>query len=143
MVVYAVAAEVSILKVFLAGFLLGFALITEYPTGLIVAVLGLYALLGLRDRLDVGVRLMLGAVPPLLALAAHDFAAFGTPLPVGYFHSALWVDVHQIGFVSLTYPHVNALFGLTFGVYRGLFFLSPYLLMAVVGVGVLWRRRWR
>src|SRR5205823_8578008 len=49
----------------------------------------------------------------------------------------------QIGFVSLTYPHVNALVGLTFGIYRGLFFLSPYLLMAIIGFGVLWRRRWR
>jgi hypothetical protein len=127
----------------LAGFLLGFALITEYPTVLIAVLLGLYALVGLRDRVGVGVRLTLGAVPPLLALIAHDMAAFGTPLPVGYFHSALWVDVHQIGFVSLTYPHVNALVGLTFGVYRGLFFLSPYLLMAVVGFGVLWRRGWR
>jgi hypothetical protein len=129
---------------FLAGLLLGFALITEYPTGLIVVVLGLYALFVLPDRVQVGVRLALGAVPPLLALVVHDMAAFGTPLPVGYLHSALWVDVHQIGFVSLTYPHVNALVGLTFGVYRGLFFLSPYLLLAVVGFGVLWRRRqWR
>jgi hypothetical protein len=82
-------------------------------------------------------------VPPAVALVGYDYAAFGTLLPVGYFHSALWSDVHQIGFLSLTYPHLDALFGITFGVYRGLFFLSPYLLFAGLGYVSLWRSRER
>jgi hypothetical protein len=69
----------------------------------------------------------------------YDLAAFGTPLPVGYFHSALWSDVHNMGLVSLTYPHLDAMWGTTFGVYRGLFFLSPFLLFAALGYVNLWR----
>jgi hypothetical protein len=127
----------------LAGFFLSAAMVTEYPTGLIVAVVGLYALLALSDRIGVVVRMVLGGVLPVVGLLIHDIGAFGTPLPVGYFHSALWTDVHDTGFVSLTYPHLDALWGITFGIYRGLFFLSPYLLFAVVGARTLWRRGWR
>jgi hypothetical protein len=126
-----------------AGGLLSGALVTEYPTGLIVAVVGLYALLALRDRIGVLLRMVVGGIPPVVALIVHDIGAFGTPLPIGYFHSALWTDVHDTGFVSLTYPHLDALWGITFGVYRGVFFLSPYLLFALSGYRTLWRRGWR
>jgi hypothetical protein len=128
---------------FAAGFLLGYAVITEYQAALIAGVLGLYALATMRGRAEVLSRLVVGAIPPIVALVAHDLAAFGTPLPIGYFHSALWTDVHQSGLVSLTYPRLEALLGITVGVHRGLFFLSPYLLMAVVGYRELWRRGWR
>jgi hypothetical protein len=126
-----------------AGCMLSSAVVTEFPTGLIAGVVGLYALLALRDRLGVVLRLAVGALPPLIALVWHDMGAFSTPLPVGYFHSALWADVHQTGFLSLTYPHLDALWGITFSLYRGVFFLSPYLLLALAGYQVLWRRGFR
>jgi hypothetical protein len=126
-----------------AGFLLGLAAITEYPTVLIGAVLGLYALLTLGRRVDTLIRLAGGAAPPLLMLAAYDYSAFGTFLPVGYSYSALWADVHNVGFLSLSYPRPDALWGITFGAHRGLFFLSPFLLFAVPGYVTLWRERER
>src|SRR5262249_45164800 len=73
-----------------AGFLLAGAVVTEYPTGLIAGVVGLYALVMLRGRLEAVARMVVGGLLPLIALAWHDISAFGTPLPVGYFHSALW-----------------------------------------------------
>jgi hypothetical protein len=124
------------------GFLLGFAAITEYQSVLVGGPIALYVL---RDRLSAltgrPVRrvatclasLAAGALPPLILLGLYDLAAFGTALPVGYFHSTLWADVHQTGFLSLTYPQLEALWGITFGTHRGLFFLSPYLLLAVPG----------
>jgi hypothetical protein len=127
----------------LAGFLLSAALVTEYPTGLIVAVVGLYALVVLPDRVGVVARMIVGGILPVVGLVVHDVGAFGTPLPIGYFHSALWTDVHDTGFVSLTYPHLDALWGIMFGAYRGLFFLSPYLLFGVIGARTLWKRGWR
>jgi hypothetical protein len=126
-----------------AGFLLGYAVIAEYPAVLAGGVIGLYGLfaVGWRRAL-VGLGwLIAGAVPPLVVLAAYDYAAFGTVLPIGYFHSVLWEDVHHTGFLSLTYPRLEALWGLTFGLDRGLFFLSPYLVFAAAGYAVLWRRR--
>jgi hypothetical protein len=126
-----------------AGFLLGLAAITEYPTVLIGAVLGLYALLTLARPRDTLIRLVVGATPPLLMLAAYDYAAFATLLPVGYAYSSLWLDVHRVGFLSLTFPRPDALWGITLGGYRGLFFLSPFLLFAVPGYFALWRERGR
>jgi hypothetical protein len=125
----------------LAGLLLGYAAITEYPTALIGGILGIYALATIRRPLDVAVRLAAGAFPALALLVAYDYVSFGTPLPIGYLHSALWEGVHSEGFVSLTYPHLDALLGITFGMYRGLFFLSPYLLFALVGYVALWADR--
>ena len=123
------------------GFLLGYAAITEYPTVLIGTLLGLYALFALDRRLTTLLYLVGGALPPLLALAVYDYVAFGTVLPVGYLHSALWQDVHQTGFLSLTHPQPGALWGITFSPHRGLFFLSPFLLFAVPGYVTLWRQR--
>ncbi len=122
------------------GLLLGYAAITEYPTVLISGILGLYALAVSRSRLRTLLYLAAGVLPPLALMGVHDYAAFGTVLPIGYFHSALWTDVHSTGFVSLTYPHPDALLGITFGVHRGLFFLSPFLLFAAPGYVALWRR---
>jgi hypothetical protein len=125
------------------GFLIAYAAITEYPTALIGGLLGLYALATV-DRRPAALAgdlawLAAGALPALGALAVHDYAAFGTLLPVGYLHSALWTDVHQQGFVSLTGPRLDALWGVTFGLHRGLFFLSPFLLLALPGYAALWR----
>jgi hypothetical protein len=123
----------------LAGGLLGYAAITEYQTVLAAALLGLYAVSTLGRPVATLSMLAIGAVPPLVAMIAYDYAAFGTLLPIGYAHSNLWTDVHQVGFMSLTYPHFDALWGITFGVDRGLFFLSPYLLFAVLGVRQVWQ----
>lgn len=126
-----------------AGFLIGYAAITEYPTALIGGLLGLYALLTLGQPRDTLVRLTIGLLPPLFILIVYDLVAFGTPLPVGYLHSTLWTDVHQTGFVSLTYPRPEALWGITFSPHRGLFFLSPFLLWALPGYAALWTNRAR
>ncbi len=117
------------------GFLLGFSLISQYESALIALLLGLYALATVSRTywwhriLWLGV----GALPALLALVVYDLLAFGTPLPIGYQYSTLWLDKHSQGFMSLTYPHVEALWGLSFSPYRGLFFLSPFLLLALPG----------
>ena len=122
-----------------AGFLLGYAAVTEYPAVLIGVLLALYAVLSIRRLSHTAALLAAGAAPPLLALGVYNLAAFGTPLPVGYMHSTLWAEVHQTGFISLTYPRGDALWGLTFGVHRGLFFLSPFLLFAMPGYFALWQ----
>ncbi|MHB1131359.1 MAG: hypothetical protein ACYC4L_03120 [Chloroflexota bacterium] len=122
------------------GFLVGYAAITEYPTVLVGGVLALAAVVVLGKPVYTLFYIAAGAVPPLLALAAYDWVAFGTLWPVGYFHSALWTDVHGAGFLSLTFPKLDALWGITFGRTRGLFFLSPFLLFALPGYVAIWRR---
>lgn len=126
------------------GFLLGWAVITEYPMALAVGVIGLYAIYRLRRQWRSVGWIVAGGVVPLGILAALDMAMFGTPLPVGYWYSELWQTEHSIGFMSLTFPSLARLWGITFGPYRGLFFLSPVLLLAFPGAVIWWRRRdWR
>jgi hypothetical protein len=122
----------------LAGFLLGYALISEYPAALIIAAVGLYLLAALPDKRWV-VGAALAGAPPLALMMAYNHAIFGTVMPVGYKYSELWQAEHQTGFMSLSSPSAEALWGVTFGGMRGVFFLAPVLLLAVVGMAVWWR----
>lgn len=121
----------------LCGLLLGWAVISEYPAALPAAAIGLYALArrGWRWLAPLAIS---GALP-LALLVAYDMAAFGTPLPIGYAHSALWQDQHTTGFMSITAPQLDALWGLTFGAFRGLFVRAPWLLLALPAYVVWWR----
>jgi hypothetical protein len=120
------------------GFLLGYSVITEYPSVLIVGVLFLYTFYRLDDRRRIGWVVLTGA---LIAAAwmAYNTAVFGSPLELGYGHSELWTDQHHTGFMSLTWPHWKAIWGITFSPFRGLFVLSPLLLLAVPGFILWWR----
>ncbi|GAB4207651.1 MAG: hypothetical protein OHK0022_36120 [Roseiflexaceae bacterium] len=121
----------------LAGLLCGFAVISEYPSALVAAGLGLYALLRLPWRATA--LMVVGGLLPVALMAVYDLRAFGTVLPVGYEHSALWQNQHQTGFLSITYPRPEALWGLTFGAFRGLFVRAPWLVAAVPGFVLWWR----
>jgi hypothetical protein len=120
-----------------AGLMLGYAVITEYPAAMIAAAVTVYGLAVLPNRRCAGA-LGLGAIPPLCLLMAYDWAIAGTVLPVGYLHSALYTEVHGQGFISLVGPALPALWGITFGSFRGLFFVSPVLLLAVPGLVRWW-----
>lgn len=124
-------------RALLIGLLLGYALISEYPTAIVCAALGIYALVLLppsRVAWIIG-----GGLLPLALLITYNMVAFQTLLPVGYLHSALWQDQHSTGFVSITYPQPEALWGLTFGTFRGLFVRAPWLLLAIPGFVIWWR----
>lgn len=121
------------------GFLLGLGVLIEYPTAIVGLPVALWALWLARGRAVVWGTL--GALPPLLTLAAVNWIAFGTPRPVGYEHSALWQEQHDTGFLSITYPHWDAIWGITFSPFRGLFFFAPVLLLAVVGTRWVLRSR--
>jgi hypothetical protein len=71
--------------------------------------------------------------------AAYNWAIFGTPLPVGYRYHAEYREIHRQGFMGFTGPTWQALYGITVSPYRGLFFLSPVLLLTFPGLLLLWR----
>jgi hypothetical protein len=132
--------EMDITHLVLVGFLLAYSVVTEYPVALIAIPLFLYAFYLLSSKRRVA-WLVLGGIPPLVLLMLYDHVAFQTVLPIGYSYSALWTESHHTGFMSLTRPRLDALWGISFSLFRGVFFLSPFLLLAVAGLWYFGRER--
>lgn len=123
------------------GVLLGYAIVTEYPAALIAGLLGAYGLrLAWRTRRLAAVSaLVLPAALILAGWMAYNATVFGGPLSLGYGQSELWQEQHHTGFMSLTAPRWEALWGITFSPFRGLLFMSPWLALSVPGA-VRWAR---
>ncbi len=131
----------------LVGFLLGYALITEYPSAIAVAAIGIYILTIPHRGRVLACAAGVGALAPLALGALYNALCFGSPLHIGYGNLAgpatLRIGQAQ-GIFGVTYPHPDAIWGVTFSPYRGLFFLSPALLLAVPACVLLARRAgWR
>ena len=124
----------------LVGSLLGYAVITEYPAVLIAFIIGLYGL-WIARRLRPLTLMLLGGLIPIGLWGIYDTAIFGTPLVLGYQYTAdpTWHAILSTGFLSASWPTLNAVWGLTFSPFRGLFFGSPILLLAIPGL-ILLRR---
>lgn len=121
------------------GLLFGLATITEYPVVPFLGIIFIWALIRMPNRIAL-YRVVLAAVPLGLLFAAYNFAAFQSPLPAGYEYSTNWQTEHQTGFLSLTFPTIERLYGLTFSPIRGIFLLSPWLLLAVPGFVWMWQK---
>ena len=134
----------------LAGLAAGAAVATEYTAALGVLALVLYGALdvllrpepwGIRLRL-LGQRFglaLLGALPFLVALGVYHQAAFGHPLESAYLHlaDAAYQPWHLGGFLGIRTPDPQAFALSFFGALRGLFVLSPFLLIALPGLWLL------
>jgi hypothetical protein len=76
-----------------------------------------------------------GGILPIAVLATYHAIAFGGPLRLPYQFDTQ-KDRHQGFFMGLGVPRTQALGGLLFGSYRGLFFSAPWLLLGAVGLGL-------
>ena len=123
-----------------AGFLLGFAFFTEYTVALAIIVIGLYGLWAVRGRVRRIASMTAAGAVPVAGLFAYNYACFGNPLDTGYSHDFCWSSAQGAGFAGFTYPHLGPLFDLTVGPFRGLFFASPFLLLAIPGLLVMRKR---
>lgn len=123
-----------------AGLLAGVAVLLEYPMAIMALLLFGYVLAMLADRRQ-ALFYVLGGVPPALALAAYNVAAFSSPFRFSYFYEAnTWAAVHQTGFLGLGVPSLAVLGDIVLGP-RGLLTLSPVLALALWGSLVMLRRR--
>jgi hypothetical protein len=124
-----------------AGLLLGGAVITEYPAILIAAIIFIYGIWIVR-RIEQLLKIILGGLAPLLLLGLYNTTIFGSPFTLTYQYVAdpRLQTLVNTGFLSANLPTLEALWGLTFSPYRGLFFMSPILLLAIIGFAWLVRR---
>ncbi len=96
----------------------------------------------LRMALFVGAGLVMLA--PLVLY--NNLAVYGSPLSQGYAHlqgRAQFIGGMRQGVEGIGLPRLDALWGVTFSPYRGLFVLSPFLLLALPGLFILMARPWR
>jgi hypothetical protein len=127
-------------RVVLAGLLLGLAVAIEYPAAPAAAVVAGYGLWRGRSL----PRLLAGALPPLLLLAAYHQAVFGLPWGVGYAHldPGTGYAAGQAGaFFGVGLPAPGVALALLAGVRRGLLVHAPWLFLALPGAVLLWRRQ--
>ena len=115
------------------GVCLGLAVVCEYPAAVPVVLLAALALARRGPRFAAW--LCLGGLPCALVLAAYHLAAFGHPLKTGYdfVYLAEFAEGMRINYGIHT-PDPAVLLELTFGRFRGLFYLAPVLLLAAWGL---------
>ena len=113
----------------LAGFACGWALASEYSSGLVVVGLGLWLSASGWRRL---IPFSLAAIPPLLLIPAYSWACFGDPFTLPYSYQASFPAMSE-GLYAIKWPDAETAFRLLFSPARGLFFWSPFLLLAGFG----------
>jgi len=129
----------------LAGVCAGIASICFYvciPAALVLV--GAAALSGTATAEGSGrhkaLRFILGGVPFAIFLGWYHYVCFGSPWRHSVTGSKAFTQEGLL-FGVLRKPSGEALWGLTFSEYRGLFFVSPILLVALIGMIVMIRKR--
>ncbi len=120
----------------LAGICAGIAGVSYYLC--IPAAIVLLIALAIRDR-KAALRFALGGAPFGIALAAYQYACFGSAFVTSLETSQKFTEKGLL-FGVFRLPMPEAMWGLSFSEYRGLFFASPFLLLAFFGINRMRRR---
>lgn len=131
---------------FLVGFLLGFALITEYPVAPIVLILTIYyfVVMFTKSKSDRALAVALPALGVLIPIAialAYNTVVFGNPISTGYTHSAVeaFQENQTQGLVGIGWPNLKVIFYMTLHPAFGMFWQSPVFVLAFVGIWFMFR----
>ncbi len=122
------------------GLFSGLALIFDFLFGplVVVAIAAAFLVRLPRRRLDrlvqlVGYAIAAGALP-LIAFAVYSYSIFGAvSVPYQYETLPLFREGMSHGIMGVTTPRLGPLWFLTFHPYRGIFFWSPWILIALAG----------
>ncbi len=128
-----------------AGALAGCAVVAEYPMAAVASILGLYTVFT-RRRVGPAAAYGLAALAPVSGLLAYHAACFGHPFAFGYQFEkiARFKEHHAQGLLGATSFRWRHVFDATLSPARGVFFLSPALLLAPWGWWRMLRgRAWR
>lgn len=115
----------------LAGLLAGFAAISEYPAA--IAAAGFLAL-AWEDGRRGAICFVGGIAIPVGALLIYNAAVFGSPFSIGYMHTVFTLQNAPPSLLGFALPSPSKLSFLLFSPMRGLFYWSPFLLLAFIGI---------
>ena len=136
---------------YLIGLLLGWALISEYPTAAIILALLFYYFSIIwrnptyRHFRPIGLTMLGGAIPVLLQLL-YNKLCFGNFLSTGYANlpDPYYASSMGQGVMGIHWPNLRVLFYMTLHPTMGLFWESPGLLFSILGAGFMFlKRRYR
>ncbi len=127
-----------------AGFMSGYAVVTEHPAFLGTALITLYLFWILKNKLHI-IWFILGGLLAAGILMGYNYLAFGDPFFLSYKAYTLSDSpsfaAHKEGFLGITFPKLDILRKITFEPQRGLFFYNPIMLGVFPGLYVLWKRK--
>jgi len=125
---------------FLSSFLLGYMVITEYPTAVLLGILAPYILYVLHKTgqlfdWKIYGAMALGIIIPLAILLYYNNNVFGSPFSTGYSHeeSSAYKAAHQESVMGIGVPDVFVFWYQTFQPAFGIFWQSPILFFAMPG----------
>jgi hypothetical protein len=129
------------------GLLAGAAVAAEYTSAMPAGLISIWAVFSrpaaARARVVGAGALGAGAFIPLALLGLYHWHCFGSPFETGYKHlaDAAYQPWHLGGFLGIRTPDPRAFVLSLFSPLRGLFALSPGLLIGICGLPHLWRAR--
>jgi len=111
----------------LCGFLVGLAVVAEYPAAL---ALPIWTAFILRRQPRTLPRFVLGGLPCAAALLLYNYAITGSPLTNPYAFEAHDAFAQMKSAYGVRLPSITAMWGLLFSPFRGLLFYAPALAVA-------------
>ncbi|MEJ2580409.1 MAG: hypothetical protein P8127_02040 [Acidobacteriota bacterium] len=129
----------------LGGAAAGFAITTEYPTIIIVAVI-FTTLLVRRTAIPLLMSVAAGLIAGVFPALVYHHLAFGAPWITGYTFKAHrdFQAIHDTGLLGVSLPTIESLWGVLFSAGRGMLYYCPLLLFALPGLRKMVRDRgWR
>ena len=140
--VFRAKTDGSGVKVGLAGALSGWAVLGDFPSLLVAAAIGFYALYKLPSWRHL-FSFALGAALVAGILMLYNWGAMGGPFFFSYQGYSLPGNAQfpeqAVGFVGLTYPRIKLLWYVLIDPQRGLFFCNPVLFLVIPGMVYFWR----
>ena len=132
--------SISLPLTFVSSLLLGFTVITEYPTVVLVFLLSLYILFILyqsRQLFNWKIYAIIGVgfIIPICLQLYYNNSIFGTPFSTGYSHESteIFKSAHAANFMGIGWPDLRIFFYQTFHPSLGIFWQSPILFLALIG----------
>lgn len=132
--------SISLPLTFASSFFLGFMVITEYPTVVLLFLLSLYILYTLYQSRQLSnwkiyAIMAVGFGIPICLLFYYNYSIYGTLFTTTYSHEYLqiWKVAHSKNFMGIGFPNLTVFFYETFHPSLGIFWQSPVLLLSIVG----------
>jgi hypothetical protein len=129
-------------RLFGIGLLVGCGWFLEFTSGLVGLALSVYALWTFRRTPLTLWRYVAGGLIPVAFFYTYAWSIFGEfSIPYKYEFDDFFREQMNQGFNGIHWPRLAVLYYITVHPYRGLFFFSPVLLLALPGLAALVSRR--